>query len=54
MTDRKVISVVILFNNPSNNFNSTDKVSFVEILYFSMNVIQYMGPKFMRAQKVGF
>jgi len=45
---------MMLFNNSSNNFNSTDKVSFVGILYFSMNVIQYMGPESIRTQKIGF
>jgi len=44
----------MLFNNSSNNFNSTDKVSFVGILYFSMNVIQYIGPESIRTQKIGF
>jgi len=32
---KKEISVIILFNNLLNNFNSIGKVGFVEILYFN-------------------
>jgi len=36
--DRKAVSVMILFDNPSNNFNSIGGVGFIEILCFSTNV----------------
>ena len=36
--DKKAVLVMILFDNLSNNFNSTDKVGFVGILYFSTNI----------------
>jgi len=36
--DREAVSVMVLFDNLSNNFNSIDGVDFIEILYFSTNV----------------
>ena len=39
ITDRKAVLVMMLFNNPSNNFNSVDEVSFVRILCSSINAV---------------
>jgi len=55
--DKKVVSVMMLFDNLSNNFNSTDKVSFVGVLYFNANTMlikQCIDLESMRVQKVGF
>lgn len=30
---------MILFDNLSNNFNFTDKVSFIKMLYFNVNTL---------------
>ena len=38
VTGREAIWVMVLFDNLSNNFSSTGRVSFVGILYFSINV----------------
>jgi len=48
---------MILFNNLSNNFSFTSKVSFVGILYFIANIVsmkQYVDSESIRAQKIGF
>ena len=48
---------MMLFDNLSNNFNSTNKVGFVGVLYFNANTIsikQYVDLESMRVQKVGF
>jgi len=37
--DKKAVLVMILFDNLLNNFNSTYEVSFIKILYFSVNII---------------
>jgi len=53
--DREVVLVIVLFDDPSNNFNFIDRVDFVEMLCFSINVKsikQYMNLKFMRAQNL--
>jgi len=55
--DKEAVSVMILFDNLSNNFNSADKVGFVRILYFSTNIEsmkQCVDVEFMRVWKVGF
>ena len=55
--DKKVVSVMMLFDNLSNNFNSTNKVGFVEVLYSNANTIsikQCVDLEFMRVQKVRF
>ena len=39
ITDRKAVLVMMLFNNPSNNFNSVDEVNFVRILCSSINAV---------------
>jgi len=47
---------MMLFDNLSNNFNSTNKVGFVEVLYFNANTIsikQYVDLESIRVQKVG-
>jgi len=36
--DKETVSVMILFDNLSNNFNFTDEVGFVRILCFSTNI----------------
>ena len=33
------ISEMILFNDPSNIFSSINRIEFVRILYFSMNMV---------------
>ena len=48
---------MMLFDNLSNNFNSTNKVSFVGVLYSNANTIsikQCVDLEFMRVQKVRF
>jgi len=37
--DKKVVLVIILFDDLSNNFNFTDKVSFIKMLYFNVNTV---------------
>ena len=39
MIDKKAVLEMLLFNNPSNNFSSIDKVGFVKILYFSIDTM---------------
>ena len=49
--------VIVLFDNPLNNFDSIRGMDFVGILYFSINIEsikQYMNSESMRAQKCGF
>ena len=53
--DREVVLVIVLFDDPSNNFNFIDRVDFVEMLCFSINVKsikQYMNLEFMKAQNL--
>ena len=38
IADKEVVLKMILFDNLSNNFNSTEDVDFVEILCFNTNV----------------
>jgi len=54
---RKVVLVMVLLDNPLNNFSFIGGVGFVRMLYFSTNVElikQCINLGAMRAQKIGF